>query len=324
MSSSRSLWRSGWLNLLLLLLTAASTFFVFLTAWGGGVEGGRDDRLWGSAYFTVSVLLILGAHEMGHYLMARAHRVDATLPYFIPVPFGFGTMGAVIRLRGKVPTKNALVDIGAAGPLAGLLIAIPLLVVGTMLSHPVEFPQAGAAAGSGFFPETSLWHFAEELGRWLKSVVYDVPQAPAPEVTSIRFGDNLLGLVLVKLLWGSLPAGTDLAAHPVLLAGWFGMLVTMLNLMPVGQLDGGHLTHAWFGVKAERYGEHVAAVALVLALFCSYTWLGWFFLVTRIVGFKHPPPVDEAEPLSRGRKVVIVITWVMTALTFMPVPLDFA
>lgn len=300
---------AGWpLNLVLLVLTALSTF---------GVQYLATADWWDGALYAFSVMLILGAHEMGHYLMARAHRVDATLPYFIPLPLGFGTLGAVIRLKGKVPTRNALVDIGAAGPLAGLLIAIPLLAVGTMLSHPAELAQT---APSTTFPTMSLWNLADLFGKWMKLKVWGTPMPPFPQVELLR--DNLLSLGFIKLFWGNLPANTDLVAHPVLIAGWFGMLVTMLNLLPVGQLDGGHLTHAWFGEKAERVGHHIASLALLLALFCSVSWLVWFFLITRIVGFKHPPVVDESAPLSRGRKAIIVIAWVMTVLTFMPIPID--
>lgn len=309
--------RSPLFHLALLVATAASVFAVFLFAWGGGVAGGLDDRLWGSALFTFSVLLILGAHEMGHYLMARAHGVEATLPYFIPVPLGFGTLGAVIRLKGRVPTRNALVDIGAAGPLAGLLIAVPLLVVGLSLSQPVDVGE-----GYGRFPpHTSLWSLAEYAGQWARHEWRGGPP-PVEPPEGIVFGDNLLGLFLLRLVHGPLPVGKDLVAHPVLVAGWFGLLVTMLNLLPVGQLDGGHLTYAFFGDKAVRIGRVVAGALLPLALFGSASWLVWFFLVTRVVGFGHPPVVDEAPPLSTGRKVVCLVSFALTVLTFMPVPID--
>ncbi|MCC6337991.1 MAG: site-2 protease family protein [Myxococcales bacterium] len=305
-------------HLLLLLLTALSVFSVYLFVWGGGVEGDLSDRAWGSAFFTFSVLLILGAHEMGHYLMARAHGVDATLPYFIPIPLGFGTLGAVIRLKGRVPTRNALVDIGAAGPLCGLLVAVPLLAVGITLSSPIEVPESVRH----FPPQMSLWHYAELLGQWARHTFRDGPPLPAEADSAFIFGDNLLGLALVRLLHGRLAEGTDLAAHPVLVAGWFGMLVTMLNLLPVGQLDGGHLTHAWFDEKAVRLGRAVAGALLPLALFCSASWLVWFFLVTRVVRFGHPSVTAPEEPLTFGRKVVCVACFVATVLTFMPVPLD--
>lgn len=305
-------------HLLLLSLTFVSVFGVFLFMWGGGVTGDLEDRMWGSAMFTVSALLILGSHEMGHYLMARAHGVDATLPYFIPIPLGFGTLGAVIRLKGKVPHRNALVDIGAAGPLAGLLIAVPLLVVGVKLSPVVDSEPL-----AHFPPHMSLWHLAERLGLSMRELIRGIP-APTERADFVLFGDNLLLKALVRLEHGVLPPGKDLAAHPVLLAAWFGMLVTMLNLLPVGQLDGGHLTHAWLGERAVRVGRVFAGLLLPLALFGNWSWLVWFFITTRVVGFGHPPVTDESPPLSWGRKVVCVVALLAAVLTFMPVPLDSA
>lgn len=320
MATMQRFTRSGAFHLLLLLLTALSVFCVFLFVWGGGVEGDFADRAWASALFAACMLLILGAHEMGHYLMARQHGVEATWPYFIPFPLGFGTLGAVIRLKSRVPTRNALVDIGAAGPLAGLLIAIPVLAVGIWFSEPVSIPQSGSPA----FPSpTSLWHLAQMVGQAAHAWVWGGPGPEAYPTVEV-FGDNLLSLGLVRLIHGPLLPGHDLVAHPTLLAGWFGMLVTMLNLLPVGQLDGGHLTFAWLGDRAIRVGHLVASGLLVLALFFSISWLVWYFLVSRIVGFGHPPVENPNVRLTAGRKVVIVICWVMTILTFMPLPMGLA
>lgn len=305
------------LHVSLFLATCVTTFGVFLVLFGGGVEGSTEDKLWGSALYAGVVMTILLAHELGHYFMARHHGVDASLPYFIPVPFGFGTMGAVIRLRGKIPTRDALVDIGAAGPLAGLLIAVPMLFVGVALSSVQPSP---ALPDGGLMPSLSLINFASMFGLWVKELIYGVPMPQFPQLQI--FGDNLLTWFAVKLIHGDVPAGSDVMAHPVFIAAWFGLVVTMLNLLPVGQLDGGHLTHAWYGVKAEEIGHRVAAATLILALFASASWLLWFFLVTRVVGIGHPPVSQPDVPLSRGRKVVVVITWVMTALTFMPMPMS--
>ena len=298
-----------WLHAVLFVATFLSTFVTFFTQSGGGVESTAPvDQLWGSLWFSGSVMLILTAHEMGHFLMARHHGVDSTWPYFIPLPLGFGTMGAVIRLRGRIPTRDALVDIGAAGPLGGLLICIPLWCAGVWLSRVAPSPDLRDTFPGQF----SLWHLVGSLA----------DASPEGHVVQV-FGDNLLGVGLQWLVKGPLPAGTDLFAHPVLVASWFGFLVTMLNLLPVGQLDGGHLTHAWFGARAETLGRVVAALILIAALLFSTSWLVWFLLVTFVVKFKHPPVEDESLPLSTSRKVVCAVCFVLTVLTFMPAPLRF-
>jgi membrane-associated protease RseP (regulator of RpoE activity) len=194
--------RAPWSNLALFVATVASTFATFLTQ--QGVDGVlTSDRLWDSAWYALSVMLILTAHEMGHFLMARHHDVDVTWPYFIPVPFGFGTMGAVIRLRGRIPTRDALVDIGAAGPLAGLLVCVPLWIAGVGLSRVTRAPTM-----SDSFPgEFSLWNVVGTIGD---------PATTGPMVQV--FGDNLLGLGLQRLIAGPLAPETDLVAHPVLVA----------------------------------------------------------------------------------------------------------
>ena len=301
----------------LFLATCATTFLACLVYFGGGVLGTMEDKLWGSAYFSFGVMGILLAHELGHYFMARHHDVDATLPYFIPMPLGFGTLGAVIRLKGKIPSRNALVDIGAAGPLCGLLICIPLLAAGVALSHVQVMPDD---LDSGVPPAYSLINLASKTGQWLSSVFRGTAEPTFP--LNETFGDSLLSWLLVRLIHGELKPGHDLIAHPLFLAAWFGQLMTMLNLLPVGQLDGGHLTFAWYGEKAQAIGVRIAKGALILSLFFSVSWVVWFFLVTRVVGTAHPPVERPEEPLSRGRKIIVVVSWVMTALTFMPMPLS--
>lgn len=304
-------------HLVLFLATCASTFLVFRVLFDGGVVGSDADKWWGAFFYAAPVMLILTAHELGHYFMARAHGVDSSLPYFIPMPLGFGTLGAVIRLKSRIPTRDALVDIGAAGPLCGLLIAVPMLFVGAALSHVEKLP---VEVDPGLPPPLSLLNLASVFGLWLKSQLFGAPEPSLPALQI--FGDNLLTLLAVRVTHGALPHGHDVMAHPVFIAAWFGLVVTMLNLLPVGQLDGGHLTHAWYGEGAERLGERVAKGALLCALFFSASWLVWFFLITRFVGTGHPPVVEPARPLSRGRRVVVVVTWVMTGLTFMPIPMS--
>ncbi len=304
-------------HLALFTATCLSTFFTFRLFFDGGVVGSDTDKLWGSFFYAFTVMLILTAHELGHYFMARAHGVDSSWPYFIPLPLGFGTLGAVIRLRGRIPSRDALVDIGAAGPLAGLLIAIPMLFVGASVSHVEKLPFT---IDTALPPPMSLLNLASTFGLWVKSQVFGgvEPSLPAIQI----FGDNLLTLFAVRVTHGVIPAGHDVIAHPIFIAAWFGLVVTMLNLLPVGQLDGGHLTHAWYGEGAVKLGERIAAGALLCALFFSASWLVWFFLITRVIGTGHPPVVQPEVPLSRGRKVVVVIAWVMTGLTFMPIPMS--
>lgn len=317
-----------WVHLALFVLTALSVFWTYLVTSSGAMAGphlpgarwvfallGQTDKVWESALFSGSVLLILGSHEMGHYLMARHHRVDATLPWFIPLPLlGFGTLGAVIRLRGRIPTRNALVDIGAGGPLAGLLVALPLAVAGMTLSRVEAVPQVPAP----LLPPMSGLALARDVAEWLHPGTFGPPDL----VLNVEvFGDNLFTVALQWLVKGPLPPGHEVFAHPLFIAAWFGLLVTMLNLLPVGQLDGGHVTHALFGRRAETLGRVVAWGLLGLALVASISWLAWFLVVSRVVRYHHPPVMAEEVPLSPSRVAVCVVCLVLMVVLFMPVPL---
>lgn len=259
-----------------------------------------------AALFAGCALLILGSHEMGHYVMARYHGVDTSLPYFIPVPIGFGTLGAVIRIRGRIPTRDALVDIGAAGPLAGLVVAVPVLIIGMATSHAVDVAPEPLTFPGGM----SLVSLVTRAYEWLLA-----PHTP-DVADRMEFGNNLLSLGLQRAMFGS----ADVAATPVLVAAWFGMLVTMLNLMPIGQLDGGHLTHAWLGRRAITLGKVLAVLMGFLAMFWSVGWLVWLLVTTRVVGFKHPPVEQPEAPLSLKRKLVCLACLLGFVLTMMPVP----
>ncbi len=298
-----------WLHAVLFLATVMTTFGSYFVQFTSPLEC-TPDRLFESGLFSFCAMLILGSHEMGHYLMARHHDVDSSLPYFIPLPLGFGTMGAVIRLNGRIPNRNALVDIGAAGPLAGLLIAIPLMVVGITLCRIGDAPGMPP-----LFPGTnSLWSLVPRLIDLARGGTWG-----GADAVSEFFGHNLLSYGLQQVIVGPLPAGKDLFVHPVYLAAWFGMVVTMLNLMPIGQLDAGHLTFAWFGPHAVRIGKIMSAVLVVFIVFFSATWILWFLLTRKLVGYNHPEVVAPEEPLSLGRKVVCAVCFVFFALTVMPV-----
>ncbi|MBL8957336.1 MAG: site-2 protease family protein [Myxococcaceae bacterium] len=259
-----------------------------------------------AAVFAATIVGILGSHEMGHYVMARYHGVPSSLPYFIPVPIGFGTFGAVIRIRGRIPTRDALVDIGAAGPLAGLAVAIPLLVYGVATATVVDI----SAPALTFPGEMSLFNVVQGAIRWAMT-------QEAPNLTRYEFGQNLISYGLERLLVGR----HDILATPIILGTWFGMVMTMLNLMPIGQLDGGHLTHAWFGPHAVPLGKAVAFAMACLVLFFSATWLIWLVITTRVVGFRHPEVAAPHVPLSFSRKVVCATCFVFFVLTLMPVPI---
>ncbi len=298
-----------WLHAGLFALTVVTTFGSYYVQFSGGAGSGAD-QLIDSGLFSFCALLILGAHEMGHFLMARHHDVDSSLPYFIPIPLGFGTMGAVIRLKGRIPHRNALVDIGAAGPIAGLLVAIPLLVVGIKLCRVGDAPLLPP-----FFPgNLSL---ISVVPRLIDFIRHGAETADGPSVQ--YFGHNALTWGLQNALLGPLPAGKDLYVHPVYMAAWFGMVVTMLNLMPIGQLDAGHLTFAWFGPRAQTIGKVMSLVLVGFVVGFSVSWVLWLLLTRKLVGYGHPEVEAPELPLSTGRKVVCAVCFVMFALTVMPV-----
>ncbi len=255
-----------------------------------------------SLQFTLAVLSILGAHELGHYVLARRHRVSASLPYFIPLPLlGFGTLGAVIRVRDRIPTRNALVDIGAAGPLAGFLVCLPFLAWGYAHSHFAPLPPSGRTP-LGPIPLWCVLH-------------HRLPRLDPP-----IYGDNLLLRVFELGFLGPRPPGMDVDAHPFVLAGWLGSLVTMLNLFPVGQLDAGHLTYALFGKWARAIGAAALLLLGVLAMVVSFTWVAWLLVVLLVVGVKHPPVTVPEEPLGAARGWLCVATLVVAVLCFLPAP----
>ena len=296
----------------LLLLTLGSTFFTFLVTFGGAGYG-----LAGAGMFSVALLCILGTHELGHYALARRHGVDCSLPYFIPAPLlGVGTLGAVIRLRSPFPHRDALVDIGAAGPLAGAAVAVPVLAVGLWLS-----PVVPAAVPAPAWPaEGSLWDVAQRAWAAWRGVSFDPPRGGGG--FAFVFGDPPLLLCLRWLVKGPLPLGMDVQSHPLVLAGWFGLLVTFLNLVPVGQLDGGHVVYAWLGPRrAVWVGRGVLAGLCWLALLHAASWAAWLLVAAFVVKLRHPPVVDASLPLSRGRKWVCAASFVLFWTCLMPAPL---
>jgi membrane-associated protease RseP (regulator of RpoE activity) len=264
----------------------------------------------GGLPFAGSLVAILFCHEMGHYLFARRHGVAATLPYFIPVPFGAGTLGAVIRMRSAIPSRRAALDIAAAGPLAGLAVALPLLVWGLAHSEVkavAEAPVASALA-SPFAVARALWE-----GRPLMSGAG----------SSQFFGDSVLTFAARYAVHGALPDGMDVFLHPVAFAAWLGLLVTALNLVPIGQLDGGHVLYALVGRRGALVGSRIVSAGLFGAgLFLSWNWLVWWLLTRALIGLRHPPALED-DRLDPRRRAVALLSLALFALTFVPVPVSF-
>ncbi|HPR62730.1 MAG TPA: site-2 protease family protein [Thermoanaerobaculia bacterium] len=231
--------------------------------------------------FSLPTLFILLAHEMGHYFACRIHRVDATLPYFIPVPFGIGTLGAFIKIKEPIPSKRQLFDIGAGGPLAGFVATLPFLVIGIALSTPT-------------------------------------PIAAIPE-QSLQLGTPLLFLGL-SYLFHSLPEGMTIMIHPLAFAGWVGLLATSLNLLPFGQLDGGHILYSVIGKRQHRLALPLYIFLVAMGVF----WWGWWLwaVILIFIGLRHPRMWDEPVPLDLRRKILAIVVFVVFLISFMPIPVS--
>ena len=252
----------------------------FLAAWSTGLS------------FSVPLLAILVCHELGHYVVARRYQLDVSPPYFIPVPMFptfIGTMGAFIRLRTVLSDRRQLFDVGVAGPIAGFVVALPVLAVGLLLSHPVGI-QEGAGGLAVYFGGG--------------------PQIP--------LGDSLVTLLLRRLLLGH-PVGVSV--HPLAFAGWVGMLVTMLNLLPISQLDGGHILYA----ALPRWHQRIAVLFWCLVILLGRWWWGWYlwgFLVLLLSRGRlgHPAVLDAQRPLPQSRQAVAWAALGLFVVTFAPVP----
>jgi len=241
--------------------------------------------------FSLTLLTILLFHEFGHYTLARYHRIPTSLPYFIPgPPILVGTFGAFIRMNGMPRTRAALFDVGAAGPWGGMLIAVPAVMVGLALSEVHPLPVAGS--------------LAEEMGG------------------GITFGNSILFDVLSRVVLGVDPDEVTVILHPVALAGWFGLFVTFLNLLPVGQLDGGHVVYALFGRGHRMIARAVLLLVIGLGIYGWQGWLLWAVMLAFVLKVDHPDTVDSITPLDPFRRGAAWATMAMFLLVFMPVPLD--
>ena len=271
------------LHLVLFLATLATT----ITA--GAIQQGVNPllnpwELYRGIPFSFTLLLILGTHEMGHYLVSRRHHLNVTLPYFIPAPpypFIVGTFGAFIRIRSPIRDKRALLDVGCAGPLTGVVVSIPVILVGLKLSTVKLIPGGG---GEGLI-----------------------------------LGEPLLFQMLSWVVLGPLSPEHNVILHPVAFAGWIGLLVTAFNLLPVGQLDGGHVSYALFPSRHRLISFLCLLALLVNGLLFWPGWLLWAGLLL-LLGMRHPPPAYDWVPLDRRRKILGIITILVFLLTFTPTP----
>ena len=280
-----SLWQEGIeekprlaLNIILFILTMGTT--ILAGALQEGVNPIKNpEQIFKGIPFSFSLMGILLAHELGHYLIAKKHGLNVTLPYFIPAPSFIGTFGAFIKMRSPVRDRQMLLDVGAAGPLVGVVVSIPFLILGFHLSE-VKIVQG-------------------QMGTTL--------------------GSSLLLSLISWLVVGPVPEGYDIVIHPVGFAGWIGLLVTSLNLLPIGQLDGGHVAYALLGERQNKISKYVFLGLIGLGIF---GWPGWLFwgAILFILGFRHPPPLEVWVPLDRKRKVIGWLAVAIFILTFIPVP----
>ena len=268
------------------------------------------DKLDLALAFALSMLAILTAHEFGHYFAARYHKTRVTLPFFIPFPYSpFGTMGAFIRLLEPPRNKKILLDIGLAGPLAGLVVTIPVLIVGLSLSSIDVIPEI-LPNNYGFEGNSLLYLALKYLvhGAWLpQPATY---QGLSPLLYWIRYFFTGYPLPL---------GGIDVSIHPVAWAGWAGLLVTSLNLLPAGQLDGGHLVYSLFGNRLKWIRPLIVVVLFILGFLWSGWWL-WAFMIL-LLGGRYAEPLDDITDLNPARKALARLGLIIFFLIFMPVPL---
>ena len=252
------------IHVVLFILTVASTWLT------GGVS------------YSISIMLILLGHEMGHYFMSRKHGIKATLPFFLPFPLPpFGTLGAVIRMEGTVSSRKALFDTGVTGPLTSLALSIVAIAIGLRLSEVTPISQMREG--------------------------------------TIRLADPLLFSLIQHWVLGAVPDHYDVILHPIGYAGWVGLFVTALNLLPIGQLDGGHVVYALFGKRSRLV--FIIAISGMAFITIFYN-PGWILLLVLIIlfGFRHPAPMDDVTPLDGKRKLLGGMAFLAFFVSFTPAP----
>lgn len=302
-----------WINIFLFIFTFFTTTIAGVF-WANKDPYQLDNFSFGLTY-SILLLLVISTHEFGHYFAAKIHRVPVTLPYFIPFPFislnPFGTMGAVIRMKARYYSRKALLDIGAAGPIAGWITTVIILIIGFTTLPPLEY----------------LYNIHPE---------YAVTGIP---VSGFTFGYSILFWTFEKIFTSSpnvfMPPMNEIYHYPFLCVGWFGLLITSLNMLPVGQLDGGHISYAMFGEKHKYVAYCVFALLIIFGLlgvlplfgfnvsFGSINWIIWAVLIFFIIKIKHPQTYSESEgPLDSKRMLTGWFTYFIFIVSFCPIPVS--
>ncbi len=299
-----------WINLALAIVTIISVQFSGASYACQCIPQTLADWLSGLPMM-LTMMVILLAHEFGHYFAARYHKIAVTLPYFIPLPLisPVGTLGAFIQLRSPFKTKKQLFDIGVAGPLAGLIFAIPLTILGVASSPVNELTRGENSVLEG----NSIFYLA------VKYLAHDQLLPNFDQYADLPFWQEFL-----LLLAGAIPAGggTDILINSVAFAAWFGLFVTAMNLLPVGQLDGGHVIYCLLGEKARWLGIGLIGIMFVAGILWWPGWLLWALLVFFVIGPGHPPPLNDLVPVGWPRKILAYVMVIIFVILFMPNPLQ--
>jgi Zn-dependent protease len=302
-----------WGNILFFLLTVLSVMYVGAVNSATAAPVTINDWIkfmLGGLPFAIALLAILVCHEFGHYLAGRYHKTAVTLPFFIPMPIGFfGTLGAFIQLKEPPKNRRILLDIGIAGPLAGLIIAIPILIVGLYLS-PVDKIPFQLPLGQIFEGNSIIYLL----------IKFIVKGQLLPQPYTFAGLNPIIYWIRYFFTGAPLPAGgLDVSLNPIAWAGWIGLLVTSLNLIPAGQLDGGHILYVLLGKRASRLLPFILAALVLL----GFVWNGWWLWAALIffLGRYHAEPLDQITTLDPKRRLLAVLGVVVFILVFMPVPL---
>ncbi|MEO0072428.1 MAG: site-2 protease family protein [candidate division WOR-3 bacterium] len=270
------------------LITAIILFVltIFTTLIAGALHFGVNpfanlSNLWKGLPFSLTLLIILLGHELGHFFTARYYKIRVSLPFFLPVPHPLiGTMGAFIRIRSQIPNRRALIRVGLSGPLVGFLLAIPAIIIGLRASRVVSITEIQGG---------------------------------------LKIGSSLIFYLFSKIFFPKILENSDIVLHPVAFAGWLGLFVTAINLLPLGQLDGGHISYGILG----KYYKYLSFAVIIVVGLLGFLWPGWFFWLILVIalGINHPESINDSEPLTKIDKFLAGIGLIILILSFIPVPI---